>query len=99
MLQIRPTEIKAVADILMQEHEDVDALAKLVIETIDALRAKRETFVLIQIEPSLNVAKAIGPYGTQNQAVKDIPFKLTRYDDRSRAYLSKLYDPSMIDLS
>jgi len=83
----------------MQEHEDVDALARLVIETIDGIRAKRETFILIQIEPTLRVTKAIGPYSTQNQAMKDIPFKLSQYDDRSRAYLSKLYDPSMIDLS
>lgn len=99
MLQIRPTEIKAVSDLLSQEHEDVDALAKLVIETIDALRAKRETFVLVQVEPSLNVTKAIGPYATSNQAIKDIPTKLTKYDERSRAYLAKLQDPCMINIS
>jgi len=99
MLQIRPTEIKAVSDLLSQEHESVDELARSVIELIDTMRSKRETYVLVQIEPSLSVAKAIGPYATSNQAIKDIPTKLTRYDERSRAYLAKLHDPCMIDLS
>ena len=99
MLQIRPTEIKAIADLLMQEHNDVEVLAKLVIETIDSIRAKREMYVLVQIDHSLKVTKAIGPYSTQNQALKDVPIRLVQYDEKSRAYLSKLYDPSMIDLS
>jgi len=99
MLQIRPTEVKAVSDLLSQEHESVDELARSVIELIDGMRAKRETYVLVQIEPSLSVAKAIGPYATFNQAMKDIPTKLSRYDERSRAYLAKLHDPCMIDIS
>jgi hypothetical protein len=99
MLQIRPTEIKAVSDLLSQEHESVDDLARSVIELIDSMRSKRDTYVLVQIEPSLSVAKAIGPYATSNQAIKDIPTKLTKYDERSRAYLAKLQDPCMINLS
>ena len=97
MLQIRPTEIKAVADLLMQEHPDVDTLARAVIETIDGLRAKRELFVLAEIHPTLQVARAVGPYGTENQARKDVGL-LTKYDTHSRAYLCKLRDPSNIDL-
>ena len=99
MLQIRPTEVKAVSDLLSQEHNSVDELARSVIELIDSMRSKRDTYVLVQIEPSLSVAKAIGPYATSNQAIKDIPTKLTRYDERSRAYLAKLQDPCMIDIS
>lgn len=99
LMQIRPTEVKAVSDLLSQEHESVNELARSVIELIDGMRAKRETYVLVQIEPSLSVAKAIGPYATSNQAMKDIPTKLSRYDERSRAYLAKLYDPCMIDIS
>lgn len=95
MLQIRPTEIKAVADILMQEHDDVEALAKLVIQTIDELRAKRELYVLTEIHPSLQVAKAIGPYATEAQARKDVGL-LTKYDTHSRAYLCTLKDPSNV---
>ena len=95
MLQIRPTEIRAVADLLMQEHEDVETLAKAVIETIDELRAKREMFVLAEIHPSLQVAKAIGPYATEAQARKDVAL-LTAYDTHSRAYLCKLKDPSNV---
>lgn len=95
MLQIRPTEIKAVADLLMQEHDDVDTLARLVIETIDQLRAKRTLYVLVEIQPSLGYAKALGPYGTEGQALKDQKL-LTRYDQRSLAVLSKLVDPATI---
>lgn len=95
MLQIRPTEIKAVADLLMREHSDVEQLAREVIELIDSLRAKRETFVLAEIHPTLMVAKALGPYATKNQALKDVKL-LTKYDTHSRAYLCNLRDPSMI---
>lgn len=96
MLQIRPTEVKAVADLLMSEHDDVETLAKLVIETIDAARAKRELFVLVEIHPSLQVAQAYGVYGTANQAMKDIPRLMVKYDKQSKGYLCKLRDPSMI---
>jgi hypothetical protein len=93
MLQIRPTEIKAIANLLEQEHDDVETLAKLVIETIDGLRAKRDLFVLAEIHPTLQVANAFGPYATEAQARKDTGI-LVQYDTLSRAYLCKLKDPS-----
>jgi hypothetical protein len=95
MLQIRPTEIKAVADLLTQEHDDVDTLAKAVIELLDGLRAKRELFVLVEIHPSIKVAKALGPYATRGQAEKDIKL-MASYDTHSRGYLCNLKDPTMI---
>ena len=95
MLQIRPTEIKAVADLLMQEHDDVETLAKLVIQTIDELRAKRTLFALVEIQPTLGYAKAIGPYNTDGQALKDQGL-LTRYDEHTIAVLAKLVDPATI---
>lgn len=97
MLAIRPTEIKAIAEILMQEHDDVEDLAKLVIQTIDELRAKRETYVLTEIHPTLQVAIAIGPYATEAQARKDVGL-LVKHDTQSRAYLCKLRDPSNIGI-
>lgn len=95
MLQIRPTEIKSVANLLMQEHEDVEILARSVIELIDTIRSQRELYVLAEIHPTLAVAKAVGPYGTENQAMKDINL-LTKYDTHSRAYLCRLKDPSNV---
>jgi hypothetical protein len=95
MLQIRPTEIKAVADLLMQEHNDVEVLAKSVIELIDLLRSKRDLYVLAEIHPTLSVARAFGPYATGNQALKDTKL-LTKYDTQSRAYLCTLRDPSNV---
>jgi hypothetical protein len=95
MLQIRPTEIKAIANLLEQEHDDVEALAKLVIQTIDELRAKRETFVLAEIHPTLRVAIGIGPYATEAQARKDVGL-LVKHDTQSRAYLLRMKDPSNV---
>ena len=99
MLQIRPTEVTAIANILMQEHDDVETLARLVIETIDGLRAKRELFVLVEIHPTLQVSQGYGPYGTANQAMKDIPRLMVKYDTQSKGYLCKLRDPAMILMS
>jgi hypothetical protein len=70
-------------------------LARAIIELIDTLRAGRELFVLTEIHPSLSVAKAIGPYATSNQAMKDINL-ITKYDTHSRAYLCRLRDPSSV---
>jgi len=95
MLQIRPTEIKAVSDLLMQEHDDVDTLAKLVIQAIDEQRAKRTLYVLVEVQPTLGYAKALGPYNTEKQALKDKGL-LTKYDQRSIAVLAKLVEPATI---
>ena len=98
MLQIRPTEIKAVADLLSQEHESVEDLAKLVIETIDELRAKRDMFAIVHLIPSFKIVKAIGLYATQLQAERDYHKKIHRYDEKDHAYIAKFTDSSMIDL-
>lgn len=95
MLQIRPTEIKNVADLLMQEHADVETLARQVIELIDGMRAKRELYVLTEIHPTIKVARSVGPYATEKQAMKDVTL-LSKYDGESRAYLCKMVDPATI---
>jgi len=98
VLQIRPTEVKAIADLLMQEHDDVDNLARLVIEKIDELRAKREMFAVVHLIPSFKLVKVIGLYATQLQAEKDYHKKIHRYDEKDHAYIAKFTDSSMIDL-
>lgn len=97
MLPIRPTEIKAVANLLSQEHDDVDTLAREVIELVDTMRSKRELYVLVEIQPTLNYGRAVGPYNTENQARKDVGL-LTRYDTHSRGYLCKLIDPNNVEV-
>ena len=82
----------------MQEHDDVDTLAKAVIETIDTMRAKRELFIIVAVHPSINVTQAVGPYATENQALKDANNRVTVYDTQSYFRLIKLKDPSNIDL-
>ena len=82
----------------MQEHDDVDTLARLVIETLDTMRAKRDTYILAVIHPTLQVTQAVGPYATYNQALKDFPKRITAYDRHSHAYAICMKDPSVIDL-
>lgn len=98
MLQIRPTEVKAIASLLMQEHDDVDTLAELVIRKVDELRAGRDLFIGIAWHPSLNLMQAIGPYATKNQVLKDAPSKLSAYDTLSEGHVAVLRDPSTINL-
>jgi len=98
VLQIRPTEIKAVADLLMQEHDDVETLAKLVIEKIDELRAKRDMFAIVHLIPSFKLVKVIGLYATQLQAEKDYTKKIQRYDEKDHAYIGKFTDSSVLEL-
>jgi len=98
VLQIRPTEVKAIADLLSQEHESVEDLAKLVIETIDGLRAKREMFAIVHLIPSFKLVKVIGLYATQLQAEKDYHKKIQRYDEKDHAYIGKFTDSSVLDL-
>lgn len=43
----RPTEIKAVVALLEDEHPDVEILARLVIQTVDDLRAGRSFYTVV----------------------------------------------------
>lgn len=82
----------------MQEHEDVDTLAELVIRTIDELRSSRELFIGVAVHPTLNLVQAIGPYATKNQVLKDAPKKLQKYDTLSAGYVALLREPSTMEL-
>lgn len=97
MLQIRPTEVKAIADLLMQEHDDVEQLAREVIELVDTLRAKRELFIGVAVHPTLGIVQAVGPYATKNQVLKDAPHKLHKYDTQSQGYVALLKDPAILN--
>lgn len=56
----RKAEIKAIADLLMEEHEDVEALAKSIIERLDEQRGLRCDYVVVVA--SGPIATAYGPY-------------------------------------
>ncbi len=62
----RPTEIRAVAELLMEGADSPEDLAKLVIKTLDALRAERETYTIFCFWNQ--GAYSYGPYSTRHQA-------------------------------
>ena len=82
----------------MQEHEDVEELARLVIQTLDESRATRELYIGVAVHPTLDIVQAVGPYATKNQVLKDAPKRLVAYDTLSKGYFALLKEPSTIDL-
>lgn len=71
MPRIRPTEHKAVVNLLCQPADSVEELAADVITAIDELRAKRTDYVIVvQHAPTFHTVH--GPYLTRNAAERDI---------------------------
>lgn len=71
MPRIRPSEHRAVVELLDAPAESVEELATDVILAIDALRAKRKDWVVVVYDPGVAV-HVHGPYITENAARKDI---------------------------
>ena len=66
----RPTDIRAVAELLQQEHPDAEALARAVITKIDELRAGRLfTVALVGVGEH---TFGYGPWSTPAQAQKAV---------------------------
>lgn len=71
MPRVRPTEHKAVVNLLMSPADSVEDLAAEVIIAIDELRSKRTDYVtVVQHHPTFHMV--YGPYITRNAAEKDI---------------------------
>lgn len=69
MARLRPTEVRAVVELLDSPAEDVTALAESVIQKIDDLRSKRPLYAAVIHQPRLGLF-VYGPYDTQKQAEK-----------------------------
>ena len=67
----RPSDVKKVAELLLEPADDAKALARSVIEALDALRADRETYAVVSVAP-YGAAWAYGAYTTRHQAEKAI---------------------------
>lgn len=76
MARIRPTELNAIIELLDQPHDSVDALARQVITTLDELRAKRQTWFVVQLLAG-KLPILWGPYATSDAARKDIGRTIT----------------------
>lgn len=71
MPRVRPSEHRAVVELLDAPAESVEDLATDVIQAIDALRAKRKDYVVVVYDPGVSV-HVHGPYITEAAARRDI---------------------------
>lgn len=87
----RPTETKRVAALLVEGADTPEALAKTVIDTVDAMRAERDQWIVVNGEG--HTINGYGPYPTVTQCMKAVdsgrlplPYKKT--------FVARLVHPS-----
>lgn len=81
----RPTEVKAVRELVEQEWEDTDVLAQAILDVLVDVKWKRGGWVVVMVdEASLPRPQLFGPYGTQNQAMKDIGARVVGAHPKAR---------------
>jgi hypothetical protein len=71
MPRVRPTEHRAVVQLLNDPADSVEDLATEVILKIDSMRAQRKDYIVVVYDPGVGV-HVHGPYVTKNAAHKDI---------------------------
>lgn len=95
-MRTRKKELEAIADVLSQEHEDVDALASDVWKLIDGLRRERELYVVAtRLAGGINML--FGPYESQTTAQKDVDSgQIRSVINGDRYMIMKLLSPSAV---
>lgn len=93
----RPTEVKLVVGLLESDHEDVQALAKDVIEQLDASRAARDYY---QINIAMGGQRfAMGPFVTETGAVNAV-IKMLGKDNCTKEdavqYVGRMVNPAIL---
>ena len=86
----RPTEVKAVVELLEQEHESVDDLAQELLDLLVDIKWKRGGWIAIQrhdttIQPDFT---AWGPYATKGEAERDVGKRIVGVNAREVAYFA-----------
>jgi hypothetical protein len=86
----RPTEIKAVAALLEQEHESVDVLAQQLLDLLVDIKWSRGGWIAIQrhrttIQPDFT---AWGPYATRGEAERDVGKRIVGVNVYETAYFA-----------
>lgn len=90
----RKTEVKAVADMLSHEAEDVTALAEAVIRVLDEMRAGRDWWAVRVAHPTAGM----GPFATEGQALEAARIMAPGVeDDTLRGAIYRLTTPRLLD--
>lgn len=92
----RKTEVKLVADLLMQEAEDVEELAKRVIDSLDQDRRKRDSYVIRASVGS--EVWGIGPYPTRGAAERvAVQLRPDLPEDQVKGAVVRLVKPAVME--
>jgi hypothetical protein len=92
----RPSEIKAVADVLMEPAEDVREVAKACIQAVDESRTDRTDYVVVSQLGRL--VQGYGFFATYKQAVTAIEKQQIRTVDGSRMFVIPVIHPKAHEL-
>ena len=98
----RPTEIKAVVNLLEQEHDDVEALAQALLDLLLDIKWKRGAYIAIRRlrtegDHPWPDFLAHGPYPTRKQAELDIGRRITAKSPGEYAYFALVTDLDATD--
>ena len=89
---IRPTERRAVAELLSEPADDAEELAGRIITALDGLRGQRPFAVVVtQVDGQPAVTWGNGPYSTEQQARKSVEKGTVPVVSGSRAMVFTVY--------
>lgn len=91
----RPSEIRAVAALLMEPADDINELAKAIIQAVDESRQDRTDYLVCRRYGQM--VDAYGPYATQNQAEKAVQGGKIPAIDGTQFYVLPMYNPKRAD--
>ena len=97
-MSITVKEKRELIALLEEDYPDVESVAEAVYDLVERQIRERFGWVAVAIHPSLDMVQVIGVWNTLNQARKNAPLKMARYDDLSRFYLTELKDANKIEV-
>ena len=92
-MRARPTELKKLRELLSQEHDSVEDLAKQVWELIDQMRYDHEKWVVVTRSVNMPRPFIWGVYDTKLTAEKDIGRNIIGYTKGTTAEVFKITVP------
>lgn len=92
-MRARPTELKKLRELLSQEHDSVEDLAKQVWELIDKMRYDHEKWVVVTRSEAMPLPLIWGVYDTKLTAEKDIGRNIIGYTNGTTAQVFRLVAP------
>lgn len=101
MRRMKPTEVRAIADMLQEPAEDADELARMILRRINEMRDREGVWVMQVFDVESRRIQAMwGPYQSAQQARRAVEEGrvLSISKGESRASLWRLVDSETADL-